>query len=239
MYSVFRDLVIFLLKKIRSYTVGIFRDFNFLKETPFEKYQSESLEKSYNHFKKYFLKSIFLRDYKIKEYAISKALEIKEEGLYLEFGVHKGKSINFLSKLIKNKIIYGFDSFEGLKEDWKGTQATKGTFDLKGKVPNLNKNVSPIKGWIQDTLPSFLTIKENINFVHIDVDTYDTSNFILVTIKPFLNNGAIILFDELYNCVGWEENEYKALTENFNENEYNYLAFSKDGSQVLIEYIKK
>ena len=50
MYSVFRDLVIFLLKKIRSYTVEIFRDFNFLKETPFEKYQSESLEKSYNSY---------------------------------------------------------------------------------------------------------------------------------------------------------------------------------------------
>jgi hypothetical protein len=238
MYSLLRDLIIFLLKKIRSYTIGIFRDFNFFKKTPFERYQSESLKRSYNYFKKYFSKSIFLKDYKIKEYAISKALEIKEEGTYLEFGVHKGKSINFLSKLIKDKIIYGFDSFEGLKEDWKGTQATKGTFNLKGKIPNLNKNVSPIKGWIQDTLPSFLKNTKNINFVHIDVDTYNTSNFILGNIKPFLNNGAIILFDELYNCIGWEENEYKALTENFNEKEYNYLAFSKDDSQVLIEYIK-
>ena len=109
---------------------------------------------------------------------------------------------------------------------------------MKGKIPNLNKNVSPIKGWIQDTLPSFLKSTKNINFVHIDVDTYNTSNFILRNIKPFLNNGAIILFDELYNCIGWEENEYKALTENFNEKEYNYLAFSKDDSQVLIEYIK-
>jgi hypothetical protein len=239
MYSLFRDIIIFLIKKIRGCTVEIFRDFNFLKETPFEKYQRESLKKSYNHFKKYFLKSIFLKDSKIKEYAISKALEIKEEGLYLEFGVHKGKSINFLSKLIKNKIIYGFDSFEGLKEDWKGTQATKGTFNLNGKIPNLNKNVSPIKGWIQDTLPSFIKKAENINFVHMDVDTYDTSNFILKTIKPFLNNGAIILFDELYNCIGWEENEYKALIENFEEKEFNYLVFSKDDSQVLIEYIKK
>jgi hypothetical protein len=238
MYSLFRDIVIFLIKKIRDCTVGISRDFNFLTETPFEKFQRESLKKSYNHFKKYFLKSIFLKDNKIKEYAVTKALEIKEEGLYLEFGVHKGKSINFLSKLIKNKTIYGFDSFEGLKEDWKGTQATKGTFNLYGKVPNLNKNVSAIKGWIQDTLPSFIK-KKKINFVHIDVDTYNTTNFILKTIKPFLNNGAIILFDELYNCIGWEENEYKALIENFDEKEYNYLVFSKNDSQVLIQYIKK
>ena len=239
MYSIIRNLIIFLLQKIRNYTIGIFRDFNFFKETPFEKYQRENLDESYNCFKKYFSKSIFLKDDKIKVFAILKALEIKEEGLYLEFGVHKGKSINFLSKLIKDKIIYGFDSFEGLKEDWKGTQATKGTFNLKGKIPSLNKNVSPIKGWIQDTLPIFLKRSENINFVHIDVDTYDTSNFILKIIKPFLNDGAIILFDELYNCIGWEENEYKALIENFNEKEYDYLAFSKEGSQVLIKYIKK
>lgn len=239
MYSIIRNLIIFLLQKIRNYTIGIFRDFNFFKETPFEKYQRENLDESYNCFKKYFSKSIFLKDDKIKVFAILKALEIKKEGLYLEFGVHKGKSINFLSKLIKDKIIYGFDSFEGLKEDWKGTQATKGTFNLNGKIPSLNKNILPIKGWIQDTLPIFLKRSENINFVHIDVDTYNTSNFILKTIKPFLNNGAIILFDELYNCIGWEENEYKALIENFNEKEYDYLAFSKEGSQVLIKYIKK
>lgn len=238
MYSIIRNLIIFLLQKIRNYTIGIFRDFNFFKESPFEKYQRENLDESYNCFKKYFSKSIFLKDDKIKVYAILKALEIKKEGLYLEFGVHKGKSINFLSKLIKDKIIYGFDSFEGLKEDWKGTQATKGTFNLNGKIPSLNKNILPIKGWIQDTLPIFLKRSENINFVHIDVDTYNTSNFILKTIKPFLNNGAIILFDELYNCIGWEENEYKALIENFNEKEYDYLAFSKEGSQVLIKYIK-
>jgi hypothetical protein len=239
MYSIIRNLIIFLLQKIRNYTIGVFRDFNFFKETPFEKYQRENLDESYNCFKKYFSKSIFLKGDKIKIFAILKALEIKDEGLYLEFGVHKGKSINFLSNLIKDKIIYGFDSFEGLKEDWKGTQATKGTFNLNGKIPSLNKNVSPIKGWIQDTLPIFLKRSDNINFVHIDVDTYDTSNFILKNIKPFLNNGAVILFDELYNCIGWEENEYKALIENFNEKEYDYLAFSKEGSQVLIKYIKK
>jgi hypothetical protein len=239
MYSILRNLIIFLLQKIRIYTIGVFRDFNFFKETPFEKYQRENLDESYNCFKKYFSRSIFLKDDKIKIFAILKALEIKDEGLYLEFGVHKGKSINFLSNLIKDKIIYGFDSFEGLKEDWKGTQATKGTFNLNGKIPSLNKNVSPIKGWIQDTLPIFLKRSDNINFIHIDVDTYDTSNFILKNIKPFLNNGAVILFDELYNCIGWEENEYKALIENFNEKEYDYLAFSKEGSQVLIKYIKK
>jgi hypothetical protein len=36
---------------------------------------------------------------------------------------------------------------------------------------------------------------------------------------------AIIAFDELYNYVGWEHGEYKALKEIFNENEFQYKAF--------------
>lgn len=238
MYNFIRNLIIFFLQKTRDYTIGIFRDFNFFNKTPFERYQEESLKNSYDHFKKYFAQAIFLKNFRIKNYAISKALENKESGIYLEFGVHKGDSINFFSMLIGDEKIYGFDSFEGLKEDWKGTQATKGTFDLKGKIPKLNKNVVPIKGWIQDTLPKFIEKAKKINFVHMDVDTYETTKFILNKIKPFLNNGAIILFDELYNNIGWEENEYKALIEIFDENEYKYLAFSKEGAQVLIKYNK-
>ena len=41
-----------------------------------------------------------------------------EDGLFLEFGVYKGTSINFISSLIPDKKIYGFDSFGGLPEEW-------------------------------------------------------------------------------------------------------------------------
>ena len=144
------------MSSLRYFFISIPRDFNFYRETPFEKFQKESLETSYQYFKKYFKSSIFLKDKKIKTYAISKALTLKNDGLFIEFGVHKGRSVNFFSKYLDNKNIYAFDSFLGLREDWKGTQAIKGTFDLKGKIPKLNSNVIPIKGWIQDTLPSFL-----------------------------------------------------------------------------------
>jgi len=53
-----------------------------------------------------------------------------QKNLYLELGVYKGITINILPKFVKK--IYGFDSFEGLKEKWKGFQNhPKGTFDLK------------------------------------------------------------------------------------------------------------
>ncbi len=138
----------------------------------------------------------------------------------------------------KRKKIYGFDSFEGLKEDWLGTTVIKGTFDLKKKIPKLNSNVVPISGWIQDTLPGFIEEKKpRINFVHMDVDTYETTKFVLERIKPHLIKGAIILFDELYNFEGWDVGEYKALTEVFDKEEYKFISFSTDTSQAAIKIL--
>ena len=38
----------------------------------------------------------------------------------------------------------------------------------------MNDNVVAVQGWIQDTLRKFLSEKNpKVNFVHIDVDTYD------------------------------------------------------------------
>lgn len=71
----------------------------------------------------------------------------------------------------------------------------------------------------------------------MDVDTYESSKFILEAIKPNLVKGAIILFDELYNFEGWDVGEYKALREVFNDNEYKFLSFATDSSQAVIKIL--
>ena len=206
---------------------------------PYYLYEEEQRKSSYEHFKKYFKTSIFLHTWELKRYSINKAIEndLELKKYYLEFGVFLGNSINFLSKHLKTKI-YGFDSFVGLKEDWQGSHWSKGGMDLKGKIPDLNKNAIPIAGWVQDTLPKFLNEKKpSINFVHMDTTTYTTSKFILSNIKPFLNKSCIITFDDFYNFTGWDVGEYKAFTETFNENEYKFLAFSKFGRQATIQIL--
>ena len=91
---------------------------------------------------------------------------------------------------------------------------------------------------ILDTLPRFINEKNHkINFVHMDVDTYESSKFILESIKPHLVKGSTILFDELYNFEGWDVGEYKALREVFNDDEYKFLAFSQDSAQVVIKIL--
>ena len=205
--------------------------------TAFDMFTEEEEIKSYNHFKKFFKTAIFLDESQIKEYSINRALELNSnDQFFLEFGVFQGKSINFFAKKIKNKTIYGFDSFSGLNEDWEGTQYQKGYFDLKGKTPKVEKNVILIKGKVQETLVNFLDEHNpRISFVHIDLDTYDSTKFVLSKIKKNLSKNAIILFDELYNFSGWDVGEYKALQEIFDENDYKFLAFSKDGCQAVIE----
>ena len=65
---------------------------------------------------------------------------VEIDGLFLEFGVYKGRSIKYTSKLIQKSRIYGFDSFSGLPETWRG-RITKGTFRVK-KKPRVPSNVS-------------------------------------------------------------------------------------------------
>ena len=204
----------------------------------FDIYSEEEKINCYNHFKKYFKNSLFLESKGTREYAIKNALrnDPNQNYTYIEFGVYKGASVNDLSKYVKK--IYAFDSFEGLKEDMLGNTEAIGTFNLNKKIPSLNQNVVPIVGWIQDTLDKFLE-KENpkINFVHIDVDTYETSKLILKKIKKYLVPNATILFDELYNFPGWDVGEYRALREEFDENSYQFKVFSIEDQKVVVKIL--
>ncbi len=160
-------------------------------------------------------------------------LEKGYEYFYLEFGVYKGDSANFFAKKVKK--IYAFDSFQGLRSDWEGA-LPKGTFNLNKKIPKLKRNVIPVVGWAEDTIENFLiTNSPKINFVHFDMDLYDSTKFTLKVIKPYLTKGAVLLFDEYFNFINWKEGEYKAFTELFNEDEYTYKAFNIKGKQTLIQ----
>ncbi len=207
----------------------------------FQYFREDEIHASYSHFKQYFYDAIFLDGKQLRAYAISEALRIHQPHYsYLEFGVWKGRTINQFAKILNDIPIYGFDSFQGINEDWVGTDAPKGHFNLNSKVPKLRDNCIPVIGLIQDTLPSFLSDNQNlqINFMHIDTDTYPTAKFILEQVKPHLLDQSIIVFDQLYDFEGWSVGEYRALTEVFTDDEYQFLAFSKDEGNVALRVNK-
>lgn len=69
----------------------------------------------------------------------------------------------------------------------------------------------------------------------MDMDTYGPTKFALEKLKPYLVKNAIIIFDELYNYIGWENGEYKALKEVFKESEFEYKAFNLSGKLCVVQ----
>jgi hypothetical protein len=153
--------------------------------------------------------SIFESFMSIKHQNLIKSLNfVSIDGLYLEFGVWKGRSINLLSKYINDKVIYGFDCFRGLPEDWNEFKIH--SFSTSGVLPLVNKNVILIDGYFDDTLPKF--IKKNnkpISFMHIDCDLYSSTKTIFQHLHNNLVHGSVIVFDEWYH----KRHEYLAFNE--------------------------
>lgn len=138
------------------------------------------------------------------------------DGLYAEFGVHEGWSINYLARRLKQRgaTIWGFDSFVGLKEDWRGTHFGRGHFDLGGKPPSVEANVRLVKGWFDETLPGFLAEHPGrFAFVHFDADTYESTQLVLSLIGERIGTGTILLFDEYIGFPDWKNGEFRAWQE--------------------------
>lgn len=156
----------------------------------------------------------------------------------LEFGFCAGRSINFISNLlIGDEVVYGFDSGNGLPEDWR-TSLNKETFRYKKQINFLNKhinfskrdidttpplipfiparNVHLVVGLIKDTLPNFLRTDTAKNFyfplIFIDTDLYSSAKTILEELGDCITpNKTIIVLDEGYNFKsdgGGEDNDW-------------------------------
>ncbi len=161
-------------------------------------------------------------------------------GLYLEFGVYRGSSINYISDRIGGHLIYGFDSFEGLPEDWlPGYQ--QGKFNENGKMPVVKDNVRLVKGWFNETLPGFIEShkSEQCAFIHIDCDLYSSTKCVLSLLRDNIGKGTIICFDELVGQIGWQDDEYRALMEFVEETgiKFRYLACAFGGGPQLTERV--
>ena len=160
-----------------------------------------------------------------------------QDGLILEFGVRHGTSIRQLA-LFTSNLIYGFDSFEGLPEDWH--QESKEVYSTKGKIPKVPPHVTLIQGWFEETLPLFLEKREeDIAIINIDCDIYSSTKTVLDLLSPRIKKGTIIIFDEYIGNLHWEEDEHKAFMESVSKYQwkYEYLFYSAYTKQVVVKII--
>lgn len=157
-----------------------------------------------------------------------------QDGLYLEFGVHTGGTLRVLVEHAPPGTVFGFDSFEGLPEDWR-SQFVAGTFAVDA-VPEI-PGAELVVGWFDQVLPGFLADHpDDVAFVHLDADLYSSTKTVLDALESRLRPGTVIVFDEYFNFPGWQEHEHRAWTEFVARTGigFDYLGFTADDEQISI-----
>jgi tetratricopeptide (TPR) repeat protein len=175
--------------------------------------------------------------------SIIKSFEIaltaaKVFGMVLEFGVRHGNSIGQLSALA-NQRVHGFDSFEGIPEDWH--DEGRGSYSTKGVIPKVPNEVTLHQGWFDQTLPEFLMQHvDPVRLINIDCDIYSSTKTVLDLLAPRIVVGTVIVFDEYIGNEHWREDEYKAFHEAVAKFkwQYEFLCFSFFTKQVVVKITK-
>jgi O-methyltransferase len=132
---------------------------------------------------------------------------------YLEFGVFEGASIAQWCALNQNagSRFFGFDSFEGLPEDWHSGKR-RGAFSTGGKVPEIaDPRVSFVAGWFQESLRGFVASyrPQSQLVIHVDCDLYSSTLYCLTTLDPVISPGTLIVLDDFFDAL----HVYRALTD--------------------------
>jgi hypothetical protein len=154
---------------------------------------------------------------------------ISIDGLVLEFGVWKGTTINRIADhLGEERQVHGFDSFEGLPEDWFG-KYERGSFNRNGSLPDVRSNVQLIAGWFDKTLPDFVAAHDgDVSYLHVDCDLYSSTKTIFEFLGDRIVPGTVILFDEYFNYPGWRMHEHRAFQEFVDERrlKFRWIAYN-------------
>lgn len=162
-----------------------------------------------------------------------------QNGLWLEFGVYRGETINYIAGKT-NENIFGFDSFQGLPEFWRdGFEA--GHFSVS-QLPPVARNVELIKGWFNETLPPFMSQRRGdiISLIHVDCDLYSSTKTIFEKCGDHIKEGTVIVFDEYFNYPGWQHGEYKAFKEFIASHGlgYEYIGYVNTHEQVAVKIVE-
>jgi len=150
--------------------------------------------------------------------------------LYLEFGVYKGGSMRYWSEALLNQgsMLHGFDSFEGLPEDFDfNGPYSKGTFSTHGEVPQFSDGrVAFFKGWFAETLPQYTVPAHDALVINLDADLYSSTIYVLRQLRPWIKPGAFIYFDDFSR----PEHEPRAFEEFIRETRLGFRLVSADRS---------
>ena len=159
----------------------------------------------------------------------------RHDGMVMEFGVYQGTSINQIAKLVQPEIVHGFDSFQGIPEDWNDEKA--GSYSMHGDLPLVVDNVRLHPGWFEESLPRFLSEHSApARFLNIDCDLFSSTRTVLTLVGPRIGPGTVLVFDEFIGNVSWQKDEFKAFEQAAEQFGWSYrvICFCLVTKQVVI-----
>jgi Macrocin-O-methyltransferase (TylF) len=156
-------------------------------------------------------------------------------GHLIECGVGSAKTLNHLARIFSNKLVKGFDSFDGLPENWYGNHRQGA--GARETLPYVRKNCRLYVGMFDQTLPKFeRSTDEPIALLHVDCDLYSSTVTVLNSLERLIVPGTIIVFSGYINYPGWQEDSHRAWAEHVDKNKinYSYIGRVSCGHQVAI-----
>ncbi len=138
----------------------------------------------------------------ISSLAVKCAYEVK--GSILEVGVFRGGSIKRIGESVRkeklNNEIIGIDTFNGLPpgERWNNSKRMNNNNYFKVKKLLKHLKIVLIKGEFKNK--NYILDRKRFCFIHLDCDLYKSYIDCLNYLKPKLNKGGIIFFDD-YNSL--------------------------------------
>jgi len=183
----------------------------------------------------------FATDYDFHDWIVRTQLDPElGAGMVAEFGVATARTANHIARLLPHKIVHGFDSFEGLPEDW--TSRMPQGFFRRDALPLVRRNVELHVGWFDATLPEFKAQHGDtpLQLLHIDSDLYSSAVTILNTLRHNIVPGTVIIFDEYINYPGWELDEFRAWQEHCAKYgvKYEYIGRVSRHQKVAVRVVK-
>ena len=175
----------------------------------------------------------FVGNKKLRDFAFQRV--DKKLPILMEFGVADGTTFNEFARMMKGKqLLYGYDGFQGFPTNWDWGDGVRNTpagkFVGRYKTPHPSTKI--VEGWFSDTLPN-IQMTGRLGMIHIDCDVYESTREVFLHLDPYIEDGTVIIFDEISGYPNYEEHEWKALNEwrDATGKEIEWIALSLDTTE--------
>ena len=178
------------------------------------------------------LPELFFHRWALFDYVVGQSITSRP---FYEFGVWRGEAFRYLIKTFKKG--YGFDTFEGIPEDWHHEKT--GSYSSDGNIPQIEGGEFIVGKFDNTLLPFFSEPRPTASLINFDADLYSSTICALNHSKPVIDQHTLLVFDEFLMNDNWEDDEYKALDEFCFHNSFTYevLAVSFITKQVAVRLV--